>query len=60
MTRSVVDSEVIDIETIGDALKTSRFGKCVYETNNDVVDHQTVVVEYEGGTTASMTMSACE
>jgi hypothetical protein len=25
-----------------------------------VVDHQVVNVEYEGGVTASMTMSACE
>lgn len=31
---------------------------CVYEAGNDVVDHQVVNIEYEGGVTASMTMSA--
>jgi hypothetical protein len=60
MTKALVDTEVIDIELIAETLKTSRYGTCVYEAGNDVVDHQTVLVEYEGGTTASMTMSACK
>ena len=41
-------------------LNTSNYGTCVYEAGNDVVDHQVVNIEYEGGTTASLTMSACE
>lgn len=41
-------------------LNTTNYGKCVYEAGNDVVDHQVVNVEYEGGVTASLTMSACE
>lgn len=60
MVQTVVDSEVLDIEVLDDALKTSPFGTCVYEAGNDVVDHQTVTLEYEGGLTASMVMSACE
>ena len=60
MTKAVIDAEVLDIETVAEALKTSRYGQCVYESKNDVVDHQTVIVEYQGGTTASLTMSACE
>lgn len=43
-----------------EALKMSPYGQCVYEAGNDVVDHQVVNVEYEGGVTASMTMSACK
>lgn len=59
MTKTVVDAEVYDIETVADALKTAPHGVCVYEASNDVVDHQTVTLEYEGGVTASVVMSAC-
>lgn len=59
MTKTVVDAEVLDIEMVADALKTSPYGVCVYEAGNDVVDHQTVTLEYEGGVTASIVMSAC-
>jgi hypothetical protein len=58
--RHVVDADVLDIENVGEALKTSPYGRCVYECGNDVVDHQVVTIEYEGGVTASMTMSACK
>ena len=56
----MADSENMDIEQLTQTLKTSRFARCVYEAGNDVVDHQSVIVEYEGGTTATMTMSACK
>lgn len=58
--RHFVDSEVLDIENVTDALKKTRYGTCVYEGENDVVDHQVVNVEYDGGVTASITMSACK
>jgi hypothetical protein len=60
MTHTVVDADVIDIETIGEALKTSPFGRCVYEAGNDVMDHQTVSIEYDTGATANIVMSACK
>jgi hypothetical protein len=60
MTKTVVDAEVLDIEVVADALRTSPHGVCVYEAGNDVVDHQTVTLEYEGGVTASVVMSACQ
>lgn len=55
-----MDADVLDIENVTEALETTSYGSCVYECENDVVDHQVVNIEYEGGVTASMTMSACE
>jgi predicted dehydrogenase len=39
-------------------LRTTDYGRCVFDCPNNVVDHQTVNLEFEGGTTASVTMCA--
>lgn len=52
--RLAVDKEGFD--NVEDALKTGRYGRCAYSCDNNVVDHQTVNMEFEGGATATLTM----
>jgi predicted dehydrogenase len=50
-----------DISDEGDwreKLVHSPYDKCVYKCDNDVVDHQVCIFEFEGGVTVSHTMNA--
>lgn len=45
-------------KSIADAVENSPYGRCVYSCDNDVVDNQVVNMLFEGGGTASLTMTA--
>ena len=45
-------------EEVEKALPNTTYGKCVFRCDNDVVDHQTVNMEFENGETVVFTMAA--
>ncbi len=51
-------SFVCDYRDLEDALRRSRFGRCVFACDNNVVDHQVVNMNFEKNKTAQLTMTA--
>ncbi len=53
--RSVLTEERGDAAVLA-ALREGPWGRCVYRCDNDVVDHQVVSMELDGGLSATLTM----
>ena len=56
--KDIAKTNVPTDEEVLQALKTTDYGLCVFHANNDVVDHQVVNMEFEGGATVSFSMNA--
>jgi predicted dehydrogenase len=54
--------EHLENPTLEDKIKTlkedSLYGRCIYQCDNDTVDHQTVIINFANGVTASHNMIA--
>lgn len=45
-------------EEVLEALRKTNYGTCAYHSNNNVVDHQVVSMEFENGAVATLNMNA--
>ncbi|KAL9647473.1 hypothetical protein ABK040_006834 [Willaertia magna] len=54
----VSSGEEPTIENVTETLRNGPYGKCVYESDNDVVDNQVVNLQFDNGATATFTMIA--
>ncbi|MBR2616570.1 MAG: Gfo/Idh/MocA family oxidoreductase [Clostridia bacterium] len=57
ITRGISKEYTPTDEEVMKALRETDYGRCVYQMDNDVVDHQVVIMEFEGGVTASFTLN---
>lgn len=55
---TTVITEIQTNEAVKKAVKDGPYGRCVYECDNDVVDNQSTILEFEDGITVDFKLSA--
>ena len=58
ITKGIAKSFIPTDEEVMEALKTTDYGLCAYQANNEVLDHQVVSMEFAGGATATLNVNA--
>lgn len=56
-SRLMADS-IVTIPKLYDAMNTTRYGRCVFLSDNDVVDYQITTMLFENGINSTLTMTA--
>ncbi len=54
----ITDAYPTTEEALSEAITNSPYGRCVFACDNDVVDNQTVIMQFENGVTATLKMEA--
>ena len=54
----ITEANPLTEESLYDAIKNTNYGRCVFDCDNDAVDNQIVMMEFENGVKASLTMTA--
>ncbi len=54
----ITDASPITEEALKTSLRETNYGKCVFACDNNVVDNQTVIMQFENGVTATLKMEA--
>lgn len=55
---STVITEVQTLDNVKKAVAEGPYGRCVFECDNNVVDHQSTILEFEDGVTATFNLCA--
>lgn len=54
----ITDKSPLTEQNLLEAVKTGPYGRCVFACDNDVVDNQTTIMQFENGVTATLKMEA--
>ena len=55
---NVLSDKKLSVEVLTDCLKTGRYGECVFNGQNDVVDYQIVTAKFKNGVVGNLKMMA--